>query len=259
VINEAIAKRFFPKESPIGRQISMEWPEHLAPPDALPESGRFPRWTIVGVVRNVHYGNLNQPVELAVYISYLQRDKQTMSWAPTYLVVRTKADPLSLASVVRDQVWAVDRNQPVSNILSMEQLIETSFRQSSFTMVLLSSFAAVAMLLAALGIYGVMSFLVAQRTNEIGVRMALGARQRDVLRLVLKEGMLLVAAGISIGLVASLALTHLISSLLFGVGSTDPGTFMIIPQFIIVIAFVACYVPARVASKVDPIVALRYE
>jgi putative ABC transport system permease protein len=259
VINEAIAKRFFPKESPIGKQISLEWPEHLAPPDALPENGRFPRWTIVGVVRNVHYGNLNQPVEQAVYISYLQRDGQRMAWAPTYLVVRSKGDPLSLARVVRDQVWAVDRNQPVSNILSMEQLIQTSFRQSSFTMVLLSSFAAVAMLLAALGIYGVMSFLVAQRTNEIGVRMALGARQRDVLQLVLKEGMLLVAAGISIGLVASFALSHLISSLLFGVGSTDTGTFVIIPQLIIVIAFLACYVPARVASKVDPIVALRYE
>lgn len=259
IINESVAKRFFPNENPIGKQISFEWPEHLAPPDSLPKSGRFPRWTIVGIVRNVQYGNLNQPAELAAYISYLQRDSQTMSWAPAYLVVRTKGDPLSLSTAVRDQVWTVDRNQPVSNILSMEQLIQTSFRQSSFTMILMSVFAALALLLAALGIYGVMSFLVAQRTNEIGVRMALGAKQKDVLRLVLKEGMLLTVTGVGVGLLASFALTRLMSSLLFGVSATDLGTFMVIPQLIVLVALLSCYLPARVASKVDPMVALRYE
>jgi putative ABC transport system permease protein len=259
IINEALAHRFFPNEDPIGKQFSMEWPEHLAPPDSLPKSGRFPRWTIVGVAANVQYRNLNEPQELVVHVPYLQRDQQTMGWAPSFLVVRAKGDPLALAAAVRDQVWSVSRNQPVSNILTMEQLVQGSFKQSGFAVTILAIFAALALLLAALGIYGVMSYLVAQRTNEIGIRMALGANRKDVMNLILKHGITLAIVGVVIGIVASFALTRLMSDLLFGVSPTDPATFIVIPLVLIFVAFVSCFLPARSATKVDPIVALRYE
>ena len=259
IINETLARRFFADKNPIGKRFSLEWPEHLAPPDSLPENGRFPRWTIIGIVRDVRYQSWNEPVELAVYIPYTQRDAQNMSWAPSFLIVRTKNEPLSLAAAVRDQIRAVDRNQPISKILTLQQVIQTSFKQSSFTMILFSVFAALALLLAALGIYGVMSFLVAQRRNEIGLRKALGANDRDVLKLVLKQGLVLTFIGVGIGLLASFALTRLMSSLLFGVSATDPSTFLLIPLILIAVTLFACYAPARSASKVDPIVALRYE
>jgi putative ABC transport system permease protein len=259
VINEALAERFFPNEDPIGKQFSLEWPEHLAPPDSIPESGRFPRWTIVGVSANVQYRNFNQPQELVVHIPYLQRDQLTIGWAPAFLVVYTKSDPLALSAAVRDQVWSVARNQPVSNILTMEQVVQTSFRQSGFAVTILGTFAALALLLAALGIYGVMSYLVSQRTNEIGIRMALGANQRDILKLILKHGIVLAFIGVSAGVLASFALTRLMSDLLFGVSPTDPATFMVIPFVLILVAFVSCLLPARSATKVNPIVALRYE
>jgi putative ABC transport system permease protein len=259
IINEALAKRFFPNEDPIGKQFSLEWPEHLAPPDIIPESGRFPRWTIVGVSANVQYRNLNQPQELVVHIPYLQRDQQTMTWAPSFLVVHTKSEPLALSAAVRDQVWSIGRNQPVSNILTMEQVVQTSFRQSGFAVTILGTFAALALLLAALGIYGVMSYLVSQRTNEIGIRMALGADRGDILRLVLKHGIVLAMIGVSAGVFASFALTRLMSDLLYGVSPTDPATFIVIPFILILVAFVSCLLPARSASKVNPITALRYE
>jgi putative ABC transport system permease protein len=259
IINEALAHRFFPNEDPIGKQISLEWPENLAPPDSLPKSGRFPRWTIVGVSANVQYRNLNQPQELVVHVPYLQRDQQTMGWAPSFLVVRAKGDPLSLAASIRDQVWSVSRNQPVSNILTMDQVIQGSFKQSSFAVTILVIFAALALLLAALGIYGVMSYLVAQRTNEIGIRMALGANRNDVMNLILKQGITLAIVGVLIGILASFALTRLMSDLLFGVSPTDPATFIIIPLILVVVAFASCFLPARSATKVNPIVALRYE
>jgi putative ABC transport system permease protein len=259
IINEALAHRFFPNEDPIGKQFSLEWPEHLAPPDTLPKSGRFPRWTIVGVAANVQYRNLNEPQELVVHVPYLQRDQQTMGWAPSFLIVRAKGDPLTLAASVRDQVWSVSRNQPVSNILTMEQVVQGSFKQSGFAVTILVIFAALALLLAALGIYGVMSYLVAQRTNEIGIRMALGANRKNILNLILKHGIKLAIVGVLIGIVASFALTRLMSDLLFGVSPTDPATFVIIPLVLVFVAFVSCFLPARSATKVDPIVALRYE
>jgi putative ABC transport system permease protein len=259
IVNEALVKRFFPNEDPIGKQISLEWPEHLAPPDTIPESGKFPRWTIVGVAANVQYRNLNQEQELVVHVPYLQRDQQTMGWAPGFIVVRTKSDPLALSATVRDQIWSVVRSQPVSNIRTMEEVVQTSFKQSSFAVTILGTFAALALLLSALGIYGVMSYLVSQRTNEIGIRMALGANASDVLKLILKHGIMLAIVGVSIGVIASFALTRLMSDLLFGVSPTDPATFILIPLILIGVAFVSCFLPARSASKVDPIVALRYE
>jgi predicted permease len=259
IIEEALADRFFPNEDPIGKQFSMEWPENLAPPDALPKSGRFPRWTIVGVAANVQYRNLNEPQELVVHVPYLQRDQQTMGWAPSFLIVRAKGDPLALAAAVRDQVWSVSHDQPISNIQTMDEVIQGSFKQSSFALTILVIFASLALLLAALGIYGVMSYLVAQRTNEIGIRMALGANRKDVMNLILKHGVMLAMVGVLIGIVASFVLTRLMSDLLFGVSPTDPATFIIIPVILISVAFISCFFPARSATKVDPIVALKYE
>jgi putative ABC transport system permease protein len=259
IINEALAHRIFPNEDPIGKQFSLEWPENLAPPDSLPKSGRFPRWTIVGVVANVQYRNLNEPQELVVHVPYLQRDQQTMGWAPSFLVIRAKGDPLALAAAARDQVWSVSRNQAVSNMLTMDEVIQGSFKQSSFALTILVIFAALALLLAALGIYGVMSYLVAQRTNEIGIRMALGANRNNVMNLILKQGIKLAIVGVMIGIAASFALTRLISDLLFGVSPTDPATFIVIPIVLIFVAFLSCFLPARSATKVDPIVALKYE
>ncbi|HEY7161514.1 MAG TPA: FtsX-like permease family protein, partial [Acidobacteriota bacterium] len=144
-------------------------------------------------------------------------------------------------------------------ILTMEQVVQGSFKQSNFAVIILVIFASLALLLAALGIYGVMSYLVAQRTNEIGIRMALGADRNDVLRLILKHGITLAIAGIFIGIVASLAITRLMSDLLYGVSPTDPATFIAIPVVLMLVAFVSCFLPARSATKVDPIVALKYE
>jgi putative ABC transport system permease protein len=259
IINEALAHRFFPNEDPIGKQFSLEWPENLAPPDSLPKSGRFLRWMIIGVSANVQYRNLNEPQELVVHVPYLQRDQQTMGWAPSFLVIRAKGDPLTLSAAIRDQVWSVSRNQPISNILTMEEVVQGSFKQSNFAVTILVIFAALALLLAALGIYGVMSYLVAQRTNEIGIRMALGANRNDVLNLILRQGITLAVVGVLIGIVAAFALTRLMSDLLFGVSPTDPATFIVIPLVLIAVAFASCFLPARAATKVDPIIALRYE
>jgi putative ABC transport system permease protein len=175
------------------------------------------------------------------------------------LVLRTNGDPLSIAGALRNEVRAIDPDQPVSAMRPMTELVDSSVAQPRYRTTLFGLFAALAMILAATGIYGVMSYSVAQRTHEIGVRMALGARRFDVLKLVVGQGMLLTLIGVALGLAAAFGLTRVMQSLLFGVTTKDPLTFVVVSALLIAVAFVACFVPARRATKVDPLVALRYE
>ena len=176
------------------------------------------------------------------------------------MVVRTHtSDPLALATVAQNAVAGVNRDIPLANLRSMQDMVASSLLRRKFAMLLLSIFAGLAMLLAAIGLYGVMSYTVSQRTHEVGIRMALGARKEDVLKLVVGQGMRLAGLGVAVGLAASIALTRLMSSLLFGVSARDPITFGVVAALLVGVALLANYVPARRAAKVDPMVALRYE
>ena len=246
IINEAMAKQYFPDEDPIGQHI------HVT-------NGPVLYREIVGVVGDVKQYGLDQETPVQTYEPYLQEPFSFMS-----LVVRTAGDPTSLSGAIRSEVLSIDSEQPVSSIKTLDQILSTSIAQQRFAMLLFGVFGAVALILAAVGVYGVMSYAVTQRTHEIGIRMALGAARRDVLRLVIGHGMMLTLIGIAFGLVAtfvltSFVLTSLMSSLLFGVSVTDLATFAIFSATLAAVALVACAVPARRALKVDPIVALRYE
>ena len=197
---------------------------------------------------------LDSSAKPEVYFPYLQMTASTMS-----IVVRTGSNPLNLVAAMKSQIQEIDKDLPIADVKTMRQLLSESVSGRRFNMLLLAVFAGVALVLAAVGIYGVMSYSVTQRTHEIGIRMALGAQTSDVLKLVVGEGMLLALAGVTIGLVASLFLTRLISTLLFGVSATDPITFALISVMLTGVALAASLVPARRAIKVDPMVALRYE
>jgi ABC-type antimicrobial peptide transport system permease subunit len=209
--------------------------------------------TVVGVVANVKQYALDTDSRVALYVPQQQEPNSTM-----YVVART-SDPTGTAAAVTKEVRALDPNVPIYEVKTMEQRLSESLARRRFAMLALGLFALVAMLLAAVGIYGVMSYTVTQRTREIGIRVALGAQTRDVLKLVIGQGMLLALIGVAIGLVAALALTRVMSGLLYGVSATDPATFMGIGVLLAVVALAACYIPARRAMKVDPMVALRYE
>jgi putative ABC transport system permease protein len=243
VINEAMKRRFWPNEDPLGKRISF-----------LTTDGT-PDWReIVGVVKNIRHTALDSEPQPEMYFPFSQFPLPFMT-----IVVRTASDPLSLVPAARNQVMAVDKDQPISNIHTMEELLAISVSQRRFNMLLLITFAVVALALASVGIYGVMSYTVAERTHEIGLRMALGAQRRDVIRLVISQGMMLAGIGVGIGLVCAFAMTRMMSSLLFGVGATDPLTYALIAALLSSVALLACYLPARRATKVDPMVALRYE
>jgi len=258
IINETLTRRFFPNENPIGKTLWMGPPENLLPPEALTLVNRFPRRLIVGVVSDVKGGSLNQPTPSLVYAPLTQHRRE--GWSNNLmLAVQTSTRPDTLASAIREQVGALDPDQPVASIRTMDELLERTLSGAKFTLLLFTLFAALALVLAAIGIYGVMATAVTQRTHEIGLRMALGAQRRDVLRLVIGEGMIQVFIGIAAGLASAMALTRLMSSLLFGVSATDPVTLALITLLLASVALLACYLPARRATKVDPLVALRYE
>ena len=258
IVNEALRRRFFPNEDPVGKTIWMGPPEHLLPPDAQTPENRVPRRVIVGVVADVKGGSLNQPVSPLVYAPLHQHRLE--GWANTLmLAVQTETAPETLAAAIRGQVRALDQDQPVTSIRSVGELLDRTLSEAKFNLLLLGLFAVVALVLAAIGVYGVMSYAVTQRTREIGVRMALGAQPRSVLRLVIGQGMTLVSVGVAIGVAAAWALTRLMATMLFEVRATDPATFALIALLLAGVAFVACWIPARRAAKVDPMVALRHE
>jgi putative ABC transport system permease protein len=238
LINETMAQKLWPGEDPVGKR--------MARGDTM--------LTIVGVVGDVYQYGLDSQKTMQLYLPFAQQPQRIMT-----MTVRGSSDPLRLVSAIRDNVRAVDQDQPVFRIATMDQILADSMARQRFSMILLAVFAAGALLLAAVGIYGVMSYVVAGRTREIGLRIALGADPRRVLRLVLGEGLTLAVIGSGIGAVAAFLATRLLTSLLYGVSSSDPLTFVAVAVLLAAVALLACYVPARRAAKVDPLVALRAE
>jgi putative ABC transport system permease protein len=242
VVNETLARKYWPAGDALGKRIRFSGPLERAP------------WMeIVGIIQDVKH-ELNIPVTPEYYLPHAQD-----SWNAMVLVARTSVDPGSMAAPIRQQVLAIDKDQPVFDLKTMQEVRAISISIYSIGSVTMTIFAIVALLLAAVGIYGVMAFAVSQRTQEIGIRMALGARALDVLKLVLRNGMFLAVIGAVIGLAGAFAITRFMSSLLFGVSPTDVVTFVIVTTGLLLVALVACYIPARRATKVDPLVALRYE
>lgn len=243
IVNEALASRYWPNQDVIGKRLGFE------------EDPSKQAWReIVGVVGNVKHKALEAEANPEVYFPYQQLPKNFMS-----VVVRTSSDPVSMIPAIRSQVFTIDKDQPVFDIMTMDQRLAKSVASSRFVMLLLGSFSVLALGLAAVGLYGAMAYLVTQRTQEIGLRMALGARRIDVFKLVVGQGMRLAIIGTAIGLVASLALTRVMGSLLFEVTPTDALTFVIVSVVLLTVALLACYIPARRATNVDPLTSLRYE
>jgi putative ABC transport system permease protein len=242
VINETLARKVFPGEDPIGKRINLGNPE------------TSPWRTIIGIVRDVHQKALDEAPYPQMYAPYAQFPSRGMT-----LIARTSSDPSALAPAIRNELSAMDKDQPLYNVRTMEQVMSESIARQRFSMLLIAIFAGVGLVLASVGIYGVMSYVVAQRTHEIGVRMALGASAQDVLKMVVRQGMILALIGTGLGLGAAFLLSRLITSLLFNVSATDPLTYALISSLLIGVALLACYIPARRATRVDPMTALRYE
>jgi len=238
LINKSMADRYWPDEDAVGKRVRL-WGETR---------------TITGIVGDLK----DSPGELRAKPGFFYPVSQQVQ-SGLVLVIRTQGDPMNLIATTRNEIAALDKDLPLSDIKTLDQVSIAALARTRFTMLLLSVFAGVALLLAAVGIYGVMSYSVTQRTHEIGIRVALGAQQRDVISLVARQGLTLALAGLGAGMAAALALTRVMSSLLFGVGAADPITFAGIAVLLIGVALGACFVPARRATKMDPMIALRHE
>jgi putative ABC transport system permease protein len=245
LINQTMATNYWPGENPMGRRFKI---------------GRYreesPWITVIGIVGDVHQAGLDVPARAEMYLPYQQQD---FGYEPEYLAVRTSGDPMALAEIVRQQIWAVDKEQPVAGVMPLEDLVDENLSSRRMQASLLSAFAALALLLVTVGIYAVLSFAVTQRTQEIGLRVAMGAQPRDVLRMIFSQGFKLFLIGAAIGLAAALALSRALVHLLFGVSAYDPASFALVTILLAAVALLACYVPARRATRVDPLIALRYE
>ena len=247
IINQSMAKKYFSGQDPIGQRLQTGDPDPKSP------------WeTIVGVVGDVKYEGLDEETGPTLYVPY-NEGEWTLFSRSMFLVLRTSADPASVTSALRAQIAALDKDLPLTDVRTMPERIDESADRPRFRTLLLGSFAAVAMLLAAIGIYGVLAYSVSQRTREIGIRMALGANPARVVTLVVARGMALVGVGIVLGVAGALALTRLMSSLLYAVSARDPQSFVAVSLLLAAVALLACYLPARVAARVDPMIALRSE
>jgi putative ABC transport system permease protein len=242
LINEALARKHFPNEDPIGQRLDVAMFETPVVTE------------IVGVVGNVRYDSLIEEAPAAVYFPHPDLPYPFMT-----LVLRTDGDPTAIAPAVQREIRALDPNQPVSDVRTMDQVLSEAVSRSRFNTLLLAVFAGLATLLSAVGIFGVMNYSVALRTREIGLRLAIGAQPRQVLLLVLKQGLTLTVVGVGLGLLAAFALTRLLTGLLFGVEAVDATTFTTISLLLVFVSLLACYLPARRAMRIDPMMALRYE
>jgi len=246
IVNEPFAKRNFPGQSPLGKRFKF---------GSLGDKGYW--YTIVGVLKAIPETGVLDEAKPAVYRVYEQCDQ--IGDLNAAIVVRTSVEPASIVPAVRQAIWSLDKNQPLARIRTMEDIVDRQLSTSSESTALLGAFALLALLLASLGIYGVLSYAVTQRTNEIGVRMALGATPGEVLRLVVGQGMVLALIGAVAGVVGALGLTRLMSGLLYGVRPSDPATFAAVCLFLGAVALAASYFPARQASRIDPLTALRHD
>ncbi len=255
ILNETLARRHWPSEDPIGKRVTLDDPR---------DNTRAPEWlTVVGVVKDVKQSSWTDAPSNEIYVPFQRSRGFFVSTSGIFtsmtIVVRTSVEAQSLAVAAQEAVRAINRNLPVSNVATMEQVVADTLWQPRFNLQLIGLFAGVALTLAAIGLYGVMSYSVAQRTREVGLRMALGAQRHDVLKLVVGQGMKLAVLGVAMGLAASVALTRLMEKLLFEVSATDFTTFAVIAGLLTLVALLACWVPARRAAKVDPMIALRHE
>jgi putative ABC transport system permease protein len=243
VIDEEFARRYWPNEDPVGKRVAMGSEEH---PNFL---------TVLGVVGRVKMEGLSQDSNrVQGYFPFGQIPSGGMT-----VILKASGDPNQLIAAARQQVKAIDPDQPIYSVRTMNEIRAESVAPERLNLTLLSIFAGIALVLAVVGIYGVMSYAVTQRTHEIGIRMAIGAQPRDVFKMVMGQGMLLALVGVACGLVGAFALTRLMTTMLFGVAPTDPATFASIAVLLTSVALIACYVPGRRATKVDPVVSLRYE
>jgi putative ABC transport system permease protein len=243
VIDEEFARRYWPNEDPVGKRVAMGSEEH---PNFL---------TVLGVVGRVKMEGLSQDSNrVQGYFPFGQISSGGMT-----VILKASGDPNQLIAAARQQVKAIDPDQPIYSVRTMNEIRAESVAPERLNLTLLSIFAGIALVLAVVGIYGVMSYAVTQRTHEIGIRMAIGAQPRDVFKMVMGQGMLLALVGVVFGLIGAFALTRLMATMLFGVAPTDPATFASIAVLLTSVALIACYVPGRRATKVDPVVSLRYE
>ena len=247
IISQSMARKYFPNEDPIGKRLTTGNPQ--------PAPGQTVPWrTIIGIVADTPSERLDTPRYPQFYVPFDQTGQRSLT-----LIARTAGDPLRAVGALRSATWSLDRDQPLYNIRTMEDLMASSVAARRFNMLLIGLFAGLGLVLAAVGIYGVISYSVNQRTHEIGVRVALGAGRRDILRLIVGEGLVLTLTGVGLGLAAAFALTRLLAGLLFGVGARDPLTFAGVAALLAVVALLACYLPARRAANVDPMIALRHD